>query len=105
MPSYAPPRASTRALPRAETPMAFVRAIVLAYEKYGVDPRDALRRGRITRAQLRVVNARIDADQLETIAATAMQELDDEALGWFSRKLPWGTYGMLCRASRGAETL
>jgi hypothetical protein len=28
-----------------------------------------------------------------------MQELDDEALGWFSRRLPWGSYGMLCRAS------
>jgi AraC-like DNA-binding protein len=34
-----------------------------------------------------------------------MQELDDEALGWFSRRLPWGTYGMLCRASLGAPTL
>jgi AraC-like DNA-binding protein len=28
-----------------------------------------------------------------------MRQLDDEALGWFSRKLPWGTLGMLCRAS------
>ena len=34
-----------------------------------------------------------------------MQELDDEALGWFSRRLPWGTYGMLCRASLGAPNL
>jgi AraC-like DNA-binding protein len=85
--------------------MAFVRAIVLAYEKYGVDPHSALRRARITPAQLRREGARIDADQLETISATAMQELDDEALGWFSRKLPWGTYGMLCRASLGSPTL
>ena len=28
-----------------------------------------------------------------------MQELDDEALGWFNRRLPWGSYGMLARAS------
>ncbi len=28
-----------------------------------------------------------------------MRELDDEALGWFSRRLPWGSYGMLARAS------
>ena len=34
-----------------------------------------------------------------------MRELDDEALGWFSRRLPWGTYGMLCRASITAPTL
>ena len=42
----------------------------------------------------------------------AMRELDDEALGWFSRRLPWGSYGMLVRASisrphpaRGPEPL
>ena len=28
-----------------------------------------------------------------------MQALDDEALGAFSRRLPWGSYGMLARAS------
>jgi AraC-like DNA-binding protein len=28
-----------------------------------------------------------------------MRQLDDEALGWFSRRLPWGSYGMLSRAS------
>jgi AraC-like DNA-binding protein len=34
-----------------------------------------------------------------------MQELDDEALGWFSRRLPWGSYGMLCRGSLSAPDL
>lgn len=85
--------------------MAFVRAILLAYEKYGRSPARALARAQITRAQLGREEARIDAEQMETISATAMQELDDEALGWFSRRLPWGTYGLLCRASRGAPNL
>ena len=85
--------------------MAFVRAILLAYEKYGVDPHEALRHARISPAQVRRAGAVIDADQFETLSATAMQELDDEALGWFSRRLPWGTYGMLCRASLGSATL
>ncbi len=85
--------------------MAFVRAILLAYEKYGVSPDTALAEAGISHAQLRRGDARIDARQMETISATAMQELDDEALGWFSRRLPWGTYGMLCRASLGAPTL
>ena len=79
--------------------MAFVRAIVLGYEKYGVDPSNALRQAQITPSQLRRVDGRITAAQMETVSAAAMQELDDEALGWFSRKLPWGSYGMLCRAS------
>jgi hypothetical protein len=34
-----------------------------------------------------------------------MRQLDDEALGWFSRRLPWGSYGMLCRASITAPNL
>lgn len=88
-----------RAERTAATPMAFVRAIVLAYEKYGVDPSHALRQAQITPAQLRRSDARITAVQMETVSGAAMQELDDEALGWFSRKLPWGSYGMLCRAS------
>jgi len=89
----------------AATPMAFVRAIVLGYEKYGVDPSEALRQAQITPAQLRRADARITAAQMETISGLAMQQLDDEALGWFSRKLPWGSYGMLCRASITSPTL
>ncbi len=85
--------------------MAFVRAILLAYEKYGVDPGNALRKARIPASQVGRLSARIYADQMETISATAMQELDDEALGWFSRRMPWGTYGMLCRASLTSPTL
>src|SRR5437773_4899966 len=91
--------------PVAATPMAFVRAIMLGYEKYGVDPSEALRQAQITPAQLRKPEARITAAQMETISGVAMRELDDEALGWFSRKLPWGSYGMLCRASITAPNL
>jgi hypothetical protein len=83
----------------AATPVAFVRAMVLAYEKYGKDPEAALRQAQITPKLLWLPNGRITASQMETISGLAMQELDDEALGWFSRRLPWGSYGMLCRAS------
>jgi AraC-like DNA-binding protein len=83
----------------AETPMAFVRAMVAAYEKYGADPAGALARAGITAPQLKRPDARVTAEQMETFSEAAMRELDDEALGWFSRRLPWGSYGMLCRAS------
>ena len=89
----------------AATPMAFIRAIVLAYEKYGIDPAEALRQAQITPRELRQTDARITAAQMETFSGTAMQQLDDEALGWFSRRLPWGSYGMLCRASLGSPDL
>jgi AraC-like DNA-binding protein len=85
--------------------MAFVRAMTVAYEKYDRDPGETLRRARITPAQLRRHDARITAGQMETFSEAAMRELDDEALGWFSRRLPWGSYGMLCRASLTSPNL
>jgi AraC-like DNA-binding protein len=99
------PKPPTERPRTAVTPMAFVRAMVKAYERYGRDPAAALRQAQITPAELRRADARITAAQMETISGLAMQELDDEALGWFSRRLPWGSYGMLCRASISSPEL
>ena len=85
--------------------MAFARAIVGAYGRYGVDPAGALQAARIAPGSVRDPAARMTARQMELLSGHAMRELDDEALGWFSRRLPWGTYGMLCRASLTAPTL
>jgi len=85
--------------------MAFARAIVAAYRRYGQDPAQALELAQITPARLQQPDARITAAQLEQLSGAAMQELDDEALAAFSRRLPWGSYGMLARASLGSPTL
>lgn len=90
---------------RAATPIAFIRAMVLAYRRYGIDPTNALARAEIPPAWLDEPTRRINAAQMEIISGHAMQELDDEALGWFSRRLPWGSYGMLCRASLTSPNL
>ena len=90
---------------RAATPIAFIRAIVLGYRRRGMDPAHALRHAQIAPALLDDDGARVTAAQMEAVSGFAMQELDDEALGWFSRRLPWGSYGMLCRASLTAPTL
>jgi hypothetical protein len=90
---------------RAATPMAFVRAIVQGYARYGIDPSKALRAAQIAPREVGKSNARVTALQFEALNAHAMQELDDEALGWFTRRLPWGSYGMLCRASLSAPDL
>jgi AraC-like DNA-binding protein len=87
------------------TPIAFVQAIVLAYERRGLSAANALAQVQILPAMLNDPAARITAWQMERISGLAMQELDDEALGWFSRRLPWGSYGMLARASLSAPTL
>jgi AraC-like DNA-binding protein len=83
----------------AATPIAFVNAVLLAFERYGASPAEALRQAQIAPESLLDPEARITARQMEIVSAGAMRQLDDEALGWFSRRLPWGTYGMLCRAS------
>lgn len=90
---------------RAATPMAFVQAIAEAYRIYGKDPAAALAEAQITPREFGDPAARVTAAQFEILSGIAMQSLDDEALGWFSRRLPWGSYGMLCRASIGAPDL
>ena len=91
--------------PHAVTPIAFVNAIVQAYQQRGLNPLPALELAQITPALLTDPQSRITAAQMERISGLAMQELDDEALGWFSRRLPWGSYGMLARASISAPNL
>ncbi len=109
-PSSSPPerpqRSPERASPaRAETPIAFVRAIAHAYARRGLDPSRALLHAQIAPELLAQQDGRITALQMERVSDAAMRELDDEALGWFRRPLPWGSYGMLARASISAPNL
>jgi AraC-like DNA-binding protein len=90
---------------RAETPITFVQAVLLGFKKYGADPSAALREAQIAPVLLSQPDARITASQFETLCRVAMQQLDDEALGWFSRRLPWGSYGLLCRGSLASPNL
>lgn len=83
----------------ALTPVAFVHAILLGYQKYGVDPASMLQRTGITAETLAQPGGRVTGRQFELVNEIAMRELDDEALGWFSRRLRWGTFGLLFRAS------
>lgn len=91
--------------PVAATPMAFVRAMLLACKRLGHDPSAALISAQIDPANTQCADACITAAQMERLSDQLMRELDDEALGWFSRRLPWGSYGMLARASITAPTL
>ncbi len=79
--------------------MAFARSVVAAYTHQGQDPQPALALAQITPQQLADATGHITARQMEVLSGAAMQALDDEALGAFTRALPWGSYGMLARAS------
>ena len=100
-----PTLSTGRRAPRAETPMAFVQAVVAAYAARGLSAASALQKAQIAPDAITDPSQRITAAQMELLCHSAMRELDDEALGWFERRLPWGSYGMLARASSGAPTL
>ena len=85
--------------------MAFVQAILRAYAAQNKSPVKALEFAQITPSQAKKTSAHITALQMERISSFAMHELNDEVLGCLSRKLPWGTYGMLVRASLTSPTL
>lgn len=91
--------------PVAATPMAFVRAMISASNRVKHDPRNALLAAGISDRDLSKPDGRITAAQMEQLSGQLMRELDDEALGWFSDPLPWGSYGMLARASISAPNL
>ena len=99
------PHAATPAQGRAETPIAFIQAIASAYAKRGLRIDEALEQAQIEPKLLKKNHARVTAMQMELISGIAMKTLDDEGLGWFSRRLPWGSYGMLVRASLTSPTL
>ena len=99
------PSETTPALGRAETPIAFIQAIAAAYALRGLRVDDALRKAQIEPKLLKKNKARVTAMQMELMSGIAMQALDDEGLGWFSRRLPWGSYGLLVRASLTSPTL
>jgi len=52
----------------AATPIAFICAIVMAYQRYGVDPAGALRQAHIAPALLKNPQARITAAQMEIVS-------------------------------------
>jgi len=89
----------------AATPMAFVQAILRAYAAQNKSPNKALEFSQITPSQAKKSNTHITARQMERVSSYAMHELNDEALGCLSRQLPWGTYGMLVRASLTSPNL
>lgn len=85
--------------------MAFARVIVGAIRRAGQSPEGILQLAQITPTQLQRPRGDISALQMEWLSGAAMQALDDEGLGAFSRRLPWGSYGMLARASLSAPNL
>lgn len=90
--------------PARATPSAFVQTIVAAYQRQGRDPQPALLHAQIAPQEWEGGQGFITALQMERLSSYAMRELDDEALGWLSRPMRWGSYGFLARACISSPT-
>ena len=90
---------------QSATPIAFIGCIYKALRDGGKDTSAWLSKVQITPYQLGDPHTSVTAAQMELASELAMRALNDEALGWFERALPWGSYGMLARASMGAPSL
>ncbi|MEZ5504430.1 MAG: AraC family transcriptional regulator ligand-binding domain-containing protein, partial [Halioglobus sp.] len=83
----------------------FARAVLKNAVAQGLDPISLLRRNRISPRLMLEDNARISIERFADLQVSTMQAMGDEALGYGGRRLPIGSWSMMCHAVIGCETL
>jgi AraC-like DNA-binding protein len=83
----------------------FARAVLKNVVEQGLEPVSLLRKNRISPRLMLEDNARISIERFADLQVGTMQAMEDEALGYGSRRLPLGTWAMMCHAVIGCETL
>jgi len=83
----------------------FARAVLKNAVAQGLDPISLLRETRISPRLLLEEDARISVERFADLQVNTMLAMNDEALGYVSRRLPVGCWSMMCHAVIGCETL
>ncbi|MEZ5556670.1 AraC family transcriptional regulator [Haliea sp.] len=83
----------------------FARAVLRNAVAIGLDPMELLRKNRISPRLLLEDGARISIERYADLQVSTMLAMQDESLGYASRRLPIGTWSMMCHAVIGCETL
>jgi AraC-like DNA-binding protein len=83
----------------------FARAVLKHTVENGIDPIELLRRNRIPPRLLLEDSARISIERFADLQVSTMLALGDETLGYAARRLPIGTWSMMCHAVIGSGTL
>lgn len=83
----------------------FARAVLRNTVAIGLDPMQLLLKNRISPRLLLEEGARISIERFADLQVSTMLAMNDEALGYTSRRLPIGTWSMMCHAVIGCETL
>jgi AraC-like DNA-binding protein len=85
--------------------VSYARAVLHHTVRAGLDPLALLRRNRISPRLLLEPHARISVERFADLQVSTMLAMQDEALGYASRRLPLGCWSMMCHAVIGSETL
>ncbi len=83
----------------------FARAVLKHAVSRGLDPIELLRRNRISPRLLLEENARISIERFADLQVNTMLAMEDEILGYASRRMPIGCWSMMCHAVIGSDTL
>lgn len=83
----------------------FVRAVLKHTVDHGLDPVALLLRNRISPRLLLEDDARISVERFADLQVSTMLALQDEFLGYASRRMPIGSWSMMCHAVVGSTTL
>jgi AraC-like DNA-binding protein len=86
-------------------PVHFAREVLRHTTARGLDPATLLRRNRISPRLLLEESARISVERFADLQVSTMLAMQDEALGYASRRLPVGCWSMMCHAVINSETL
>jgi AraC-like DNA-binding protein len=83
----------------------FVRAVLQHTVAHNLDPIKLLRENRISPRLLMEDSARISIERFADLLVSTMIAMEDESLGYAPRRIPLGSWSMMCHAVIGSETL
>jgi AraC-like DNA-binding protein len=83
----------------------FARAVLKNAVARGLDPVSLLRKNRISPRLLLEDDARISIERFADLQVSVMLAMEDEGLGYASRRMPIGSWSMMCHAVIGTATL
>lgn len=86
-------------------PVHYARAVLKKAVARGQDPISLLRKNRISPRLLLEDDARISIERFADLQVSTMLAMGDEMLGYASRRMPIGSWSMMCHAVIGAATL
>ncbi|WP_176590634.1 AraC family transcriptional regulator [Sphingobium sp. EM0848] len=86
-------------------PIRLVRAVLKHCGDYDLDQRQLLVQAGISPRLVEEESARVSIERFAQLQIVTILAMQDEGLGYLTRRLPIGTWSMMCHATRNGRTL